>query len=52
MYFQAWLNYQMFLKRLGRLAADNAKQDKSSVIRDSHVRDAAKVKYNKFQYFF
>lgn len=39
----AWLNYQMFLKRLARLAADNAKQEKSAVIRESHVRQAAKT---------
>ncbi|XP_045157059.2 centromere protein W-like [Mercenaria mercenaria] len=39
----AWLNYEMFLKRLARLAADNAKQDKSAVIRENHVRNAAKT---------
>jgi len=41
--FQTWLNYQLFLRRLARAAADKAKEDRSAVIRRHHVKDAAKV---------
>jgi len=42
-YFQTWLHYQLFLQRLAKAAADQAREDKSAVIREQHVRAAAKV---------
>ncbi|XP_052776590.1 centromere protein W-like [Mya arenaria] len=38
-----WLNYQLFLQKLAKAAADNAREDKSAVIRAQHVRSAAKT---------
>ena len=40
---QAWLGYQLFLKRLALVAAEKAREDKSAVIREYHVKMAAKV---------
>ncbi|KAH3695956.1 centromere protein W-like [Dreissena polymorpha] len=38
----AWLNYLLFEQKLAKAAADYAKQDRSAVIREQHVRKAAK----------
>ena len=45
---QIWLNYKLFLKRLAKLAAEKASEDKSSVIRKHHVHAAASVRIYLF----